>query len=1072
MGVNFTENYFVYHLHSDYSTCVANADSATKIDAYINRAKELGMTALCFSEHGNIYNWWEKRTKVLNAGMKWIHGIEAYITFNNIDDKDAEKSRDNYHTVLIAKNHEGFLELNKLVSNSVNRKDGHFYYVPRISFKELKNTSSNIIVTSACIASPLGKGTPEEAEEYINFFVRNKDRCFLEIQHHNVDKQKDYNEYLIELSKRTGVRLVAGTDTHSIDEEHAKAREILLKAKHNKFDDEEGWDLTFKSYDELLNAYSVQNSVPHDVYMEAIRNTKVIEDACESYDFDLTPKYPNLFKNPEKEFRTAIYDCLEKHPYALKNHTREELDKRIEEEIEVYKKTNSISYMLFQKYLRDREHKHGIYTGPSRGSVSGSMIAYILGITDIDSIKFDLNFFRFLNPDRQTTPDIDSDYYADDREKAKELVLTDKTLNTCEIAAFSTIAIRGAVREVGRALEIPLDKVNDICDRLVIDSETGEETLPKDVAEEYPELAYYSELLNGVIVSVGNHPAGILCSTDDIYSEIGLSSILSIDKKVKYITQLDKHGIEEMNWIKMDFLGLDNVGVINNTCKLAGIERVTPDNIPLDDMAVWDEMSKDTTCIFQFESGFASQLLKNMFSKATIKKIRDKFPDISYLRLMSFCNGLIRPGAASFRDEASRGIFKDNGLKEINDLLGNELGHLCMQESIMKFLVQFCGYSAAESDNCRRAIAKKKGTEQLIPEIESRFVDYTSKNYGVPADKCKEIIKPFIQTILDASSYAFSWNHSVPYSFIGYACVYLRHYYPLEFITSCLNVWKDKPAKTKDVIAYANSKKIYISEPRFRYGRTDYFIDKESKTIYKGMRSIKYCNSTIADELFALRNNQYDYFMDLLIDIDRKTSVDSRQLDLLIKLDFFSEFGNSRMLDYCVGFFRKFKEGNAKQMSKALLANDSTLEEIVRRNSRATEKTYLDLNTAQILHECEEQIQIRNPVDYPIGKKIEWQQEFLGYTNIQTGKEEDKLTLVVLGIRYLMTKDKSKCWAAELDLMSIGTGIKNKMMIFKRVLDKTPLKVYNIIKVEYKNMRLEKRGEYSNWYLDKYNLVE
>ena len=263
-------------------------------------------------------------------------------------------------------------------------------------------------------------------------------------------------------------------------------------------------------------------------------------------------------------------------------------------------------------------------------------------------------------------------------------------------------------------------------------------------------------------VSGGNHPAGILCITDDIYSEIGISSIVSVDKKVKFITQLDKHGIEEMNWIKMDFLGLDNVGVINNTCKLAGIERITPDNIPLDDMAVWDEMSKDTTCIFQFESGFASQLLKNMFSKSTIKKIRDKFPDISYLKLMSFCNGLIRPGAASFRDEASRGIFKDNGLKEINDLLGNELGHLCMQESIMKFLVQFCGYSAAESDNCRRAIAKKKGTEQLIPEIESRFVDYTSKNYGVPVDKCKEIIKPFIQTILDASSYAFSWNRLVP----------------------------------------------------------------------------------------------------------------------------------------------------------------------------------------------------------------------------------------------------------------------------------------------------------------------
>ena len=1044
MGVNFTENYFIYHLHSDYSTCVANADSATKIDAYINRAKELGMTALCFSEHGNIYNWWEKRTKILNAGMKWIHGIEAYITFNDLDGEEPVKTRDNYHTVLIAKNYAGFLELNKLVTDSQDRKDGHFYYVPRIRFKDLKATSKNIIITTACIASPLGKGTPEEAEEYINFLVNNKDRCYLEIQHHNVDRQKEYNLYLLELAKRTGLNLVAGTDTHSIDEEHAKAREILLKAKHNKFDDEEGWDLTFKTYDELVLAYEKQNCIPKDVYLQAIENTKLIENACEDYDFDLTPKYPNLFDNPEEEFRKSIYECLEKHPYALKNHTREELDKRIEEEIDVYKKTNSISYMLFQKYLRDREHENGIYTGPSRGSVSGSMVAYILGITDVDSMKFDLNLFRFMNPARQTTPDIDSDYYAVDREKAKELVLTDKTLNTCEIAAFSTIAIRGAVREVGRALEISLSEVDEICSQLVQD-ENGNETLPCSVKEKYPELSYYVELLDGVIVAVGNHPAGILCSTDDIYSQIGLASILSIDKKVKYITQVDKHGIEEMNWIKMDFLGLDNVGVINNTCKLAGIERVTPDNIPLDDQDVWDEIAKDTTCVFQFESGFASQLLRNMFSRETLNEIKKKFPSIDYLRLMSFCNGLIRPGAASFRDEASHGIFKDNGLKEINDLLGNELGHLCMQESIMKFLVQFCGYSDAESDNCRRAIAKKKGTEQLIPEIESRFVEYTSETYGVPVEKCQQIIKPFIQTILDASSYAFSWNHSVPYSFIGYACAYLRHYYPLEFITSCLNVWKDKPIKTKDIIAYANSKKIYISEPRFRYGQTDYFIDKETKTIYKGMQSIKYCNATIADELFSLRNNKYDYFMDLLIDIDRKTSVDARQLDLLIKLDFFSEFGNSRMLDYCVGFFRRFKEGNAKQMAKSLLANDKTLEEIVKRNSRATEKTYLDLNTIQILHECEEQTQIREPVDYPIGKKIEWQQEYLGYTNIQTGKSEDKLKLVVLGIRYLMTRDKSKCWAAELELMSIGTGIKNKLMVFKRTLDKTPLKVYNII---------------------------
>lgn len=549
------KNYVVYHLHSDYSNCTTIIDSATKPKLYVDRAKELGMTALAFSEHGNVLNWYEKKEMIERAGMKYIHGVEAYITeyIGTNELGEIDRIRDNYHCVLLAKNEQGFREINKLVSIANNRKDGHFYYVPRITMDEFLNISENVIITTACLGGCLWSGNESTKRKYINYLIKNRDRCFLEIQHHNVPDQIEYNKQLYELSKKYALKLVAGTDTHSLNNELAEAREVLQKSKNIRFENETGWDLTFKSYDELVEAYRVQGALPEKVFVEAIDNTNLIADMVEEYHFDGTPKYPKLYDNSSEIFRDMVYDAIDTHPDALKNHTREEIVARVEEELPVYEATKTVDFMLFQKFVRDTEHSMGIYTGPGRGSVSASMIAYLLGITDVDSMRFGLELFRFLNPSRVTNCDIDSDYYDPDRVKMRNFLLTYPKIRSAEIAAFGTIALRGAIDDVGRAFGIPLQEVKEIKSRIIVDENGVEDFNPND-KQKYPELVHFVNILQGVITSVGTHPAGVLCATRDIDEEIGLFSLSTTEHPVSC---LDMHWLDtgEMSWTKLDMLG-------------------------------------------------------------------------------------------------------------------------------------------------------------------------------------------------------------------------------------------------------------------------------------------------------------------------------------------------------------------------------------------------------------------------------------------------------------------------------------------------------------------------------------
>lgn len=536
---------FLYHLHSDYSSCITNIDSVTKVDMYVEKAKECGMSALAFSEHGVPLNWQEKKTKIEKAGMKYVHAVECYVT-----ETLSEKIRDNYHCILIAKNYEGFKEINRLISEATNREDNHYYYYPRVCIDDIITTSENVIITSACLGGIINKGAEGIKDKFLSFLIENRDRCYLEIQHHNFQDQIRYNQYLYELSKKYNLELVAGTDTHSLNEELAEARLVLQKAKNTVFEDEKYFDMTFKTYEELIESYREQNSLPMEVVLKAIDNTKVIESQIEEFEIDTTPKYPELYSNPEEEFEKEVYAAIEKHPYALTNHTKEELIEAVKKELPVYHKTHMESFMLFQKFVRDWEHENGIYVGAGRGSVSGSMIAYLLGITEMDSIKFDLNFFRFANPDRQSNADIDSDYYDPDRFKTRNFLLTCDKIQSAEIAAFGTIALRGAIRDVGRGLGYSLQEVTDICNSL--ETHEKEEYAPESIRKKYKELFKYVDLLNGVITNVGTHPAGVLCATRDIKSEIGTFTLGTTPHPVSV---LDMYGLDAGWWTKLDCLG-------------------------------------------------------------------------------------------------------------------------------------------------------------------------------------------------------------------------------------------------------------------------------------------------------------------------------------------------------------------------------------------------------------------------------------------------------------------------------------------------------------------------------------
>lgn len=1080
------KNYVVYHLHSDLSNGVTNIDSVTKYNEYIDYAKSLGMKAMAFSEHGSVLEWVHKKNAIEKAGMKYIHAEEFYVTKElyqypddtelcesllGTDPEEAQKEieeflegnkfqvRDNYHCVLIAKNYEGVKEINALSSKAFAR-DGHFYYQPRISFEELINTSDNILITTACIGGILASGTPDIQEEFLNFLVKNKDRCYLEIQHHCDDMQIKYNQYLAKISTQYGIPLIAGTDTHSLNDEHMRGRAIMQRSKDVKFDSESAWDMTFKSYDELIAAYEKQFAIAKDVYLRAIEETNRMADRIEEFYLDYSYKYPKLYEDSLAEIKKKIVSGIKWRGIDKKKNYKEYQD-RIVYELKTYIHNNALDFMLLEEDYKTELRKDGVKYGYSRGSVSGSLIAYLLGITEVDPIRFNLNFERFMNEERVSLADIDSDWFKEDRWKVREYLFNREKLYCCNIITFNTVKMKGAIKDVGRALGMTPQETQALSN-LVQEDENKHEFVEEKYRLQYQELFEYVDIVVGTITSLGRHAAGLVVSpypVEDVFGTLYISS----DEKP--ISQINMKEIDSLNFVKLDVLGLDCVGLIYKTCEAVGIPFLTPDNLDFNDEEVWEDIAKDTTLIFQFESDFAGSYLRDILRPQVIKKIKEKNPNLSYIDLMSMANGAIRPAGESYRTKLAAGIYRDNGNDALNKFLAPTLGFLVYQEQIIEFLHRFCGFTMGEADIVRRHFSKKTGTETDIPIIKDGgymnnidgkksehyikgFIKTMKDDYGVDQVDAEQIIESFLQVIMDASNYLFSKNHADPYSFLGFACGYLRHYYPLETLTTALNIYASDDEKSLKIKDYVISKGYEILPIQFRKSKAEYQFDKNSNSIYQGISSIKFCNEKIADELFELGKNNYANFFELLFDINEKTSVNSKQLMILTGLNFFKEFGENKYLLKLIEYFDKF--AFKKQINKKKLEELGVTEFLMKKYSgKETATLFKELDNIGIL--CELSRQVENKA-MGIIESMKFEKEYLGsimYTN-------PKVSLLYYMVADFKTyKDTTKPY---ITARQIRTGKEVKTRIKQgKIFKENPFGQWSVLKINEFSQEFKKR---------------
>ena len=1012
------------------------------------------MKAMAFTEHGSVFSWVNKKRHIEKAGMKYIHGEEFYVT-KTIEPGECgvpTKIRDNYHCSLYAKNFEGVKELNQLSSASFNRQDGHYYYAPRITLDELINTSDNIIVSTACLGGILHNGEDDVREVFINFLIQNKHRCFLEIQHHSdaAGEQGAYNKYLFSLSKNTGIPLIAGTDTHALNAEHMVGRAILQKAKKVHFADEDSWDLTFKTYDELVAAYKKQNVLPMEVVLEAIENTNRLADMVEEFPLDESYKYPHLWADSEGTFLRKIEEGIVRRGVDKYPNYQEYRD-RIEEELKAYRHNGAIDFMLLMEDILNWCRTQDIQVGYGRGSVNGSVIAWLLGITEMDSIKHNLNFERFMNIERVSLSDIDTDFPPSRIEEVKDYVFSKTGLYCSDIITFNTIADKGAIRDVGRALEIPLDEVDEICKAF----ESNEEKLRK----KYPELFKYVDLVKGVIVSVGSHPCGCIVSPESLTDN---AATFTTSTSKYPISQIYMKEVDGLNYVKLDLLRLDTIELINDTCKLAGIQRLTPDNVDINDVAVWNSMRDDSTGIFQWESDTGADYIKKLLSDENIKKFQAVDEHVDRMTLLTIGNSAIRPAGASYRDDLADGVVRKSGSQAIDDFLKPTFGYLVFQCQIIEFLHQYCGFTMGEADIVRRHFAKKVGTDKDIPVIQNGgymigldgepkkdhyiagFTETMKKNYGMSPEESEKTITAFLQVIIDASNYLFSLNHSQPYSYEGYVSGWLRYHYPVEFITTALNINVDKEEKTLALTRYAKAHGIQILPPKFRHSKAVYFCNAESREIYKGIGSIKFMNAQVADELYALKDEQFEDFIDLLVAV-KKTSCNSRQLQILIELDYFSEFGD---VNFLLTINNLFGEVYGKQQIKKdkipKLGEYITEMDVRQFAEKESEKTFTRVDMFRLLKYLAATIQVPPAT---IMERISYQKENLGYVDIVDKK--------YAGLALVMSVNTK--WTPWLTLYALANGKTIECKVDKRDYNRQPVKEGDVVRIEGQTYKSKQR---------------
>lgn len=1016
-------NYVVYHLHDEMSLL----DSVTKFTDYVDMAVENKMKAIACTNHGNIYHWIERVLYCQKKGIKYLHGCEVYLT-ESLEDK----IRDNYHTVLIAKNQEGIKELNTLVGLAT-RKD-HMYYKPRLSFEEFLNISDNIIKISACLQSPLNR-----YDKKTSLYEKvSKHYDYYEIQYHNCDDQREYNYYLYELSKKNNIPLIVGTDTHSSNKYKAECRTMRQYSKNITFENEDEFDLTFKNYQELLDMFSLQDgNIPKEDILEAINNTNIMADTCEEIVLDVSFKYPILSNNDEETLKKRINKMYaEKVEKGIIDGSNPKYIENIHEEFRVLKKIGMLSFMLFMSEMIEWCENNGIPTCPCRGSVGGSTLAYITGITDVDPIRWNTYFSRFANEDRKEIGDIDCDFSPSQRELVyKYIIERFGWKKTAYILAIGTSAEKGTIDDIGRGLDLMYKKNGQHSKynlKYVEQIKKDYEVDPIKAREEYSELFYYFDGMVNTAVSQSMHPAGIVASPITLYDNYGIF----YNKDGQIVLQIDMEEVHEVSLVKYDILGLKNIEVIKDCCEYANVEYPKCHTVNFDDDEVWADMIKCPIGIFQFESDFASKTLKDFEPH----KIND----------LSLVNASIRPSGSSYRDDLIAKKPHKNPSKLIDDLLADNNGYLVFQEDTIAFLQNICGLSGSDADNIRRAIGRKQRDrlEKAMPQILEGYCSKSNK----PRKEAEEEAKAFLQIIEDSANYQFGKNHSTGYSIIGYYCAYFRYYYPLEFTTSYLNNANNSD-DINDGHELAKVKGITIKPPKFRYSRAEYFMNKEDNSIYKGMASIKYMNEQVSQELYMLKDNKYNSFMDLLIDLNDKTSINSRQLNILIAIDFFEEFGKSQKLLDIVKLYENIISKKIKSKKGEVSFNKINLpypKEIIEKyaTEKSKEDKYKQYKVEKALELCNELMSNIEDNEMPSIDKVRINLEMTGECNYYF-EDYDSSTCIVIDV---VTKFKNKkAW-----IFNISTGKTIEIKVGEGFYEAQPFKAFSVINVYHMFQKAKK----------------
>ena len=924
--MNFTH----LHVHTEYSLL----DGSNKIKEYVDRVRELGMDSAAITDHGVMYGVIDFYRAARAAGINPILGCEVYVAPGSRFDREAGSGDDRYyHLVLLAENNQGYSNLMKIVSKGF--VEG-FYYKPRVDLSLLEKYHEGIIALSACLAGEvarfLTRGMYEDAQKaalrYQDIF--GKGNFFLELQDHGIPEQQNVNQQLLKMHRETGIELVATNDVHYTLAEDAQPHDVLLCLQTGKkLADEdrmryEGGQYYVKSPEEMERLFPYAP--------EALENTHKIAQRCHvEIEFGVT-KLPK-FDVPEgytswEYLNELCFKGLEERYQPV----TEELKERLNYELSTIRNMGYVDYFLivwdFIKYARD----HDIMVGPGRGSAAGSLVAYTLGITQLDPIRYDLLFERFLNPDRVSMPDIDVDFCFERRQEVIDYVRR-KYGDDCvvQIVTFGTLAARGVIRDVGRVMDLPYAQVDTIAKmipqelNITIDKALQMNPELKKVYEDQKEihdLIDTAKRLEGLPRHTSMHAAGVVISQKDVSEYVPLSR--ASDGSI--VTQFTMTTLEELGLLKMDFLGLRTLTVIQNAVHLieqdAGV-KLDMQHIDYNDKKVLDSLGTGRSDgVFQLESAG----MKNFMKELKPQSLEDVIAGIS----------LYRPGPMDFIPQYIRGKNRPDTIKydcpQLESILKPTYGCIVYQEQVMQIVRNLAGYTLGRSDLVRRAMSKKKAA---VMEKERQNFVYGNEEEGVPGCIANGISEQTANKIyddmIDFAKYAFNKSHAAAYAVVSYQTAFLKYYYPVEFMAALMTSVIEMPTKVAEYIQVCRQMNIKILPPDVNRGAYGFSVDNGA--IRYGLSAIKSVGRPVINALVEEReaNGEYRSLKDF---IERLTgTVNKRAIENFIKagaLDCLEGNRRQKMLVYgqiVDSIAQEKKNSFAGQMSLFDLVSDEEKKE-------------------------------------------------------------------------------------------------------------------------------------------------